>query len=207
MGSTIRDLRTNQLTSVGEARAHAVDIRARFTSERWRAFVANHAWYLDNMPPGSVDWMRRDHGYNPTPAWTFVARVPGTRVPSTSAGLYFLASLDVLILTVMLATVWRTFGARATFLAVAILGFGHGWRSIYIGAFLRLDWLAAVVCGVCMLERRRHATAGALFGYATAVRVFPLLFLVAPGCWPSRPSGGASAPPGHSAWRGDLRWS
>jgi hypothetical protein len=34
-----------------------------------------------------------------------------------------------------------------------------------------------VMIGVCMLERKRFRTAGALLAYATMVRVFPLLFL------------------------------
>ena len=181
MDPVIRDLRTNQLMLARDALPHAREVRARFTRERWKTFVADHARYLEALRPAEMEQLRRDHGYNPTPAWTFVGRLFGARVPSTTAGLGFLASLDPILLAIAFAAVWRTFGARAACLGVAILGLGHGWRSLYTGAFLRLDWLAAVVCGLCLLERRRWATAGAFFGYATAVRIFPVLFLAGPG--------------------------
>jgi hypothetical protein len=45
---------------------------------------------------------------------------------------------------------------------------------------LRLDWLVAVVIGICMLKRDRFALAGACIGYAASVRVFPMLFLAGP---------------------------
>ena len=37
------------------------------------------------------------------------------------------------------------------------------------GAFLRQDWLAAVGVSICMLKRRRFATAGVLIAYAFMV--------------------------------------
>jgi hypothetical protein len=65
-------------------------------------------------------------------------------------------------------------------LSLALFGLGYGWRDIYLGSILRLDWLAATVIGICLLKRERFATAGACFGYAAMVRVFPILFLTGP---------------------------
>jgi hypothetical protein len=50
-----------------------------------------------------------------------------------------------------------------------------------VGAFLRLDWLAAVVFALCALQRRRPGVAGLCLGWAAALRVFPALFLLGPG--------------------------
>jgi hypothetical protein len=80
----------------------------------------------------------------------------------------------------MFALVFRTYGYRAACLSLALFGLGYGWRDIYIGSLLRLDWLAATGIGICLLKRERFATAGACFGYATMVRIFPILFLAGP---------------------------
>jgi hypothetical protein len=58
---------------------------------------------------------------------------------------------------------------------------GYGWHVKWVGgAFLRFDWLVAVVLALCALERRRIAIAGLLLGYAVLVRLFPAAFLMGP---------------------------
>ena len=125
-------------------------------------------------------YVRTDHGYNPTPTWTFVARLFDARLGSSNAELAFLASLDILLMAGMFTIVFRTYGYKIGCLALAIAALGFGWRFQLLGALLRWDWIAAVVIGICMLERGRFATAGACIGYAAMVRVFPVLFLVGP---------------------------
>ncbi len=44
-------------------------------------------------------------------------------------------------------------------------------------ALLRYDWLAATLLGLAFLKRRRPASAGVAFAYATAVRLFPVIVL------------------------------
>jgi hypothetical protein len=176
----IRDLRTNELATEPSIRTHLKEVAERFGAKRWNRFVADHDYYLRVNDPGIIAGVRRDHGYNPSPTWTFVARLFAARLPSSRASLAFLASLDIALLAVMFAAIFRTYGARACALALAVFGLGYGWRYIYMGAFLRLDWLAATTIGICALERKRPALAGALFGYATMVRVFPLLLLFGP---------------------------
>jgi hypothetical protein len=51
----------------------------------------------------------------------------------------------------------------------------YGWTG---GSYLRHDWLAASVAGICLLRRGQPAAAGACFGAAALLRVFPALFLV-----------------------------
>lgn len=193
----IRDLRTNEYVYLQFLGPHRDEVLGRFEPKRWREFVADHHRYLAATRDFVIGGIRRDHGYNPTPAWTFTARLFTAHVPATPAGLAFLASLDVVLLGVAFVIVFRTYGAKVGCLCIAICGLAYGWRYMYIGALLRLDWVAASVIGVCMLERRRPALAGALFGYATAVRVFPVLLLFGPGLVAAR------------AWlRGDRdRWA
>ena len=177
----LRDLDSNLMVSVAEHEPMLREVRARFSEERWQSFVLDHHQYIEHTPPGFWQGIRRDHGYNPTPAWTFVARLFDAKIGSSVSELRFLCSFDILAMVAMFVVVFRTYGYRATCLALAIAGLGFGWRYLYIGSLLRLDWLVTTVIGICMLKRERFALAGAFLGYAAAVRVFPVLFLLGPG--------------------------
>ncbi len=194
-GNYLRDLRTNVVVHPARLAEHASEVRARFDDERWASFVADHALYLNGLYPGSWDQIRRDHGYNPTPTWTFVARLFSAKLPATDASLAFLGSLDALLLAAIFAVLLHVYGWRVACLALVVAGLCYGWRHLYNGTFLRLDWLAASVIGVCLLQRERFAAAGALLGYATMSRLFPVALLAGPallawkdwraGRWPS----------------------
>ncbi len=176
----VRDLKTFKLVTPENQSADLSTVRERFSDARWQSFVTDHSDYLENTPPRLWRVIRSDHGYNSTPAWTFVARLFDARLPATNATLTAFATLDLLLMAAMFALLFRTYGYRAACLSLALFGLGYGWRDIYLGSLLRLDWLAATVIGICLLKRERFATAGACFGYATMVRVFPILFLMGP---------------------------
>src|SRR5690606_20945626 len=81
--SEVRDLRTNELVPLDRLAPEMRRIRARFTDERWASFVADNAYFIDRT---GRDYMRRiriDHGYNPTPFWTYVARLIDAKQPVT----------------------------------------------------------------------------------------------------------------------------
>ena len=179
--TVIRDLRSNALTQTSELAGHIAEVRERFSPDRWQDFVADHRYYLRVNDPGVIDGIRRDHGYNPTPTWTFVARLFGSHLPASRWALALLSSLDVLLLVAAFGAIARVHPVRIFAIALVVFGVGYGWRYIYVGAFLRLDWLAAIALGLCALRRGRWVVAGVLFGYATLVRVFPVLLLFGPG--------------------------
>jgi len=176
----IRDLRSNNLVDSDDVEAHTAEVVARFDPDRWHRFAADNAYFVRTVPPGDLARIRSDHGYNPTPAWTFVARLwNGGELDR--GRLVWLGLLDIGLLAIAFACVFRVYGARIGCLAVTIFGLGWAGRFEFIGgAFLRLDWLAATVVAVCMLRRDRPALAGALLGYAAAVRLFPVVFLFGP---------------------------
>lgn len=177
----VRHLATNQLLEPRAYRPFVLEVTRRFSPERWDEFVLDHAVYLANPAEGRF-WseIRMDHGYNPSPAWTFVARLFSAWLPPGWGSLCLLAALDVVILVAAFLLIFRTYGYRVGCLGLAIAGLGFGWHYTYLGSFLRLDWLLAVVAGVCLLERKRFASAGACIGYATAVRLFPILLATGP---------------------------
>jgi len=54
---------------------HMREVVARFGPERWKSFVSDHQYFLDQVQDDEVAAFRMDHGYNATPPWTFLARV------------------------------------------------------------------------------------------------------------------------------------
>ena len=180
VANRVRDLTTFKLVLPADQAAEFAAVRERFSDARWQSFLADHSDYLENTPPRLWRVIRRDHGYNATPTWTFVARLFDARLPATNATLAALGALDFLLVSAMFALLFRTYGYRVACLSLAIFGLGYGWRDIYVGSLLRLDWLAAVVIGICLLKRERFAAAGACIGYAAMVRIFPVLFLAGP---------------------------
>ena len=125
--------------------------------------------------------MRRDHGYNPTPAWSAVARAAMAGLPLRAGTLSLFACYDLALLGLLFAALARSFGPRVALLAALLFGTGYLGRFSWTGgALLRHDWLAAVGFGVCALARGRPALAGACLGYAASVRLFPAALLVGP---------------------------
>jgi hypothetical protein len=133
------------------------------------------------MAWGYLADVRKDHGYNPTPTWTFVGRLFDAWLPAGSQSLAVLAALDPILLAVLFAFLFSTYGSRVGSLCLVVFGLGYPWRFDWIGgAFLRLDWLVAVGVAVCLMRRERYRWAGALLAYAGMVRIFPLVLLLGP---------------------------
>jgi hypothetical protein len=177
----MRDLRTNEVVPVGSLVNHMKEVRDRFSDERWRIFREDIRYFLEVNRYDYINKIRRDHGYNPTPTWTFTARLFSTWPAASEGSLKALAWLDPILLGAMFVMIFRTFGTRIGCLAIIIFGLGYPWRFDWVGgAFLRQDWLAAVGVAICLLKRRSFGLAGGLIAYATMVRVFPGGFLVGP---------------------------
>ncbi|MBW2457453.1 MAG: DUF2029 domain-containing protein [Deltaproteobacteria bacterium] len=183
--AVVRDLRTNRLVHhLGELDDHQREVRARFDEVRWRAFVADHQYFLDHSHPAYVDAMRADHGYNATPVWTAVARLFVSWLGVGWGSLLLLTLLDPLLLAVMFVVLGRTFGFAPAAWALTIFGLAFLSRYHWVGgAFLRHDWLCAAVVGICMIEKGRPVLAGVALGYAAAVRIFPALLLFGIALW------------------------
>jgi hypothetical protein len=177
-----RDLRTNEVVPTPEILAHGREVMERFTPARWRAFAADNDYYVRTLQWGYLTAVRMDHGYNPTPTWTFVARLFGLGAATDRGTLGALGLLDPLLLLVLFGFIARTYGARTAALCAIVFGLGYAWRFYWIGgAFLRLDWLVAVGVAVCLVRRERYRRAGALLAYAGMVRIFPFVLLLGPG--------------------------
>lgn len=177
----VRDLETNQVVSSYGVLARASEARTRFTPERWRSFTDDHDHFLRHMAWGYLSEVRKDHGYNPSPTWTFVARLFDVWLPAGSDTQALLGALDPLLLLALFGFLVSTYGSRVGCLCLVVFGLGYPWRFDWIGgAFLRLDWLVALGVAVCLMRRERYRWAGALVAYAAMVRIFPAVFLLGP---------------------------
>ncbi|MGH0032841.1 MAG: hypothetical protein ACQGVC_23855 [Myxococcota bacterium] len=177
----VRDLRTNRVRLYEKLEDHAAEVRGRFAPPSWRAFVNDNRHFVRAIRPADLQAMRRDHGYNPTPAWTFVAQQVQGGERFTAKTLRRLGAVDALLLAAAFVVLFRTYGFRTGCLCLVIFGLGYAGRFKWIGgAFLRFDWLAALILAACALRQGRGLGAGLALGYATAVRLFPVVFLLGP---------------------------
>ncbi len=177
----VRDLRTNEVVPTGTLRTHRNEVRQRFTDDRWQKFEADVAYFLKSNAYDYIRKIRLDHGYNPTPTWTFTARLFSRYPAAGDSTLTLLAWIDPLLLAALFLMIFRTYGSRIGCLALIIFGLGYPWRFDWVGgAFLRQDWLAATGIAVCLMRKKIFFAAGVLLAYATMVRVFPGAFLIGP---------------------------
>jgi len=178
----ITDLRSKQRRPAAELLSRAAPCRDDFSPERWSAFERDVEAFRRIMGERGIAGAVRDHGYNPSPAWTLVGRPLATLVPATPAGLWLIARIDLWLLAGLFAAISWAFGFEAMCLAAIAWGACGHTRYQWTGdAFLRQLWLACSIGSICLLRRGRAALAGALLAFASLERVFPALFFLGYG--------------------------
>lgn len=171
-----RDNHTFEEIPVEKALEQAPRIRARFTDQRWEAFKADWVAMAKAWPWMNWQTVMNDHGNSNSPAWSLVAAPIASLVPLSAQNQSLLGCLDLLLMLALFIVVYETFGFRVAGVALFM------WACVPVvfdylsGSFLRWDWLLALGLAVCFLHKNRWGTAGALFGYAVATKLFPLFF-------------------------------
>ena len=177
----IRDLTTHRMVRVRDAMKTIEATRARFSPERWRAFVEDMRYFRESMGRGDYLGSMVDHGANATPVWLALALVLFAWTHAGESTLLVTALIDPLLLLIAFLAAYRAFGVRAMLVSIVVFGandfimLGSNWA----GATLRHDWLAFLILGVCALRVRRTRTAGVLLALAACSRAFPAVALVA----------------------------
>jgi hypothetical protein len=179
----IRDLATAQLRDVGTVAAEAARYRQLFSAARWREFVADIAWFKVQLPEKRWGLVLADHGYNGTPAWSFVVGGLLTRHLSVREPVsrWLMLLLDPLLLLAAALVVGWAFGVRVALLMVVFVGTHYlmSWGHLK-GALLRTDFAMGSVLAVCFVKKGRYKLAGVFLGWAVLSRVFPAFLLVGP---------------------------
>ncbi len=169
------DLTSYQNAHRETALEHADVVKARFSKDRWNAFKYDVSFFkkATGMPRSrTLFFLLMDHGYNASPVSTSVLTILTNIVPVTH--LWLLASLDVLLVAIMVVFVFRTFGLAmgalfSVYFFVNILN-----DSEYIsGGLLRYDWLFCIVVAVCLLEKRRYASSSVFLTISAMLKIFP----------------------------------
>lgn len=153
----------------------AARVKGLFSEQRWNAFKDDVAFFKSKInKPGSPDmiFLLMDHGYNASPVSTLLLGTLTNWVPLTHA--LWLALIDVALVLLMIALVFRSFGFElgalfATYFFVSILS-GQEFLS---GSLLRYDWLLYIVVAVCLLDRGRYAWAAFFLTLSAMLRIFP----------------------------------
>ncbi len=184
----LRDLRTHAMTSVGESKAHILEVRARFSPERWVTFLEDTTYFRNAMGDKGFLGSMNDHGGNATPVWFLSARALFASAPASDATLWNGVIADIFLLVLAFSALGWAFGPRAALLAMTIFGamdfyqFGSNW----FGATLRHDWLSLWAIGLSLLKKEKFVWAGTAFAWSAWIRAFPALTLVTltfPGIW------------------------
>jgi hypothetical protein len=176
----LRDLRTHEGTTVGAARAHVEEVRARFTPERWAAFRTDMTYFRHAMGDGGFLGSMNDHGGNATPVWFLAARLLFAWTPASDGALWLGVVVDALLVLLAFVGLWRGFGLRTALIGMTVFGamdfyqFGSNW----FGAALRHDWLALWCLSLWAMATKRPRLAGALLAWSALIRAFPALAFV-----------------------------
>ncbi len=191
----MRDLITNELGTTEAIIKDPSRCKRHFTNERWEEFKKDIRWFRARFSVERWNQSQNDHGYNGTPVWALLAKTL-TDISditwSTTIKLEMfdyqkvvnkilaLGVIDSVLLVIMWGVVWWAFGWRAT--CVALLYWGCNFPARYYwngGSFLRYDWLVWMVIGICLLKKEKMATGGFVLTYATLLRIFPGMVVVA----------------------------
>jgi hypothetical protein len=174
----VRDLATHRIVPGWTILAHPERCTSEFSPARWALFKRDHGWFRERIAPDRWARMRRDHGYNATPVWSAAGHLLAGSGPASWTQIVGLALLDPILLAVMWGAVGWAFGWRAMCVALIYWGTNFPARFAWIGgSFLRQDWLALSIVGLCLLRRGYPAIAGLSLGWATCSRVFPASML------------------------------
>jgi hypothetical protein len=168
-----RNLATNVIEQGSPAVRDTSLCRSRFTPARWLEFKHDVLFFREEA---KGDWLRmqQDHGYNATPVWNAVGYLLANTGPATKRQMVLIALIDPVLILIMWAAVWRTFGWRAAAVAAVWWGTNFPARYFYLGgSFIRQDFLVAAVLAVVFARRGRMALAGAAACWSTLLRIFP----------------------------------
>lgn len=156
---------------------------SRFTPERWASFEHDFL-HLQREEGGLTNSVWReliqDHGFNGTPAWTFVARPIASAVPVEYVKA--LGYIDLGLLFAGIGAVAWAYGADAALWSWAFLMMSYSlrWPTI-TWAFLRYDYVAALLIGLSAVKRGWYFVGGLMTGWAATLRLFPAMWLFGPG--------------------------
>jgi hypothetical protein len=172
----LRDLHTLKHVDTRE-HLRGNDCKERFTPERLKEFRAD----LDEVGSWSEGnfWKKlfADKGFNGTPFNAFVAKTLLGTVELNLDNMKILAAIDPVLMGLAFLVVGWAYGLTTATLAAIFFCVFFPNRFLHMGgSLLRFDHFAAMMMAFAFLKKKHWGLAGALLGWATLERVFPVLF-------------------------------
>lgn len=157
--------------------------KQRFTPERWAEF-SHDFLHLQRKMKGLDEetWnqMVTDHGFNGTAVWTAIAKPIASVVPVEQVK--WLGYIDIVLLGVAVGCVGWAYGSVPALWCLFFLFSSYSTRWPTLSwAFLRYDYVAALMIAMSLLRRGKILWAGVFTGYAATLRMFPAMWLYGPG--------------------------
>jgi|GEM_PF-4311008 len=175
-----RDLATYRMKSREDILRDGKECRKLFNDNEWYKFRSDVGLLGGLMSRYSLKTMFLDRGYNATPAGNFILSLFSRNVDVRY--IRWLNKIDcVLVLLAFVAITWA-YGWNISLFSLIIFTTMWPTRWPLVGhAFMRYDWISALIIGICLTARKHHAAGGALVAYAALVRIFPLVFVAGLG--------------------------
>jgi len=179
----IRDIAsTNLIVSTEDVLANPQRCKENFSEARWEDFKKDVSFFVGRM--GNKRWAdsQKDHGYNGTPWWNIAGSAIANLIgPASNQSMFLMALFDPALIVLMFAGIWWAFGLEIFAVSAAFFAVNFPSRFYWNGgAFLRYDYLAWSVLGICLLKKKKPVWGGALLATGAAFRLFPLFFAVGP---------------------------
>jgi hypothetical protein len=180
-----RNLRTNEKRKLNVAPGSRAEKRCHraFDEERWQEFKGDVELFRGWQDPHIVAHRFRDHGYNGTPVWTVVVSTVANAWPLSDHFQTVLGLLNGVWLAAAFALVLRAFGWEMGLIYIVLFWVNYTDRYFLGGAAFRFLPLSLVLSGAALWKLERPKSAGACLGLASALLIFPGLFLAAAGLY------------------------
>ena len=173
----IRDLRDVEQRIVVRPADWEPRCNGAFTPERWREFRRDVLWLQSRLPGAMWERVITDQGFNASPVWVLFGRPLTSIVPTEAEAMQWLVRVDLVLVLAAFAAVAWAFGFEGFCLALIVWSASPLSRYQWLGdSIARQLWFSTSVVGLCLLARRKSATAGALLATSALLRVFPVFF-------------------------------
>ncbi len=177
----IRSLANYNFIKTEEVLSHPEICHSKFSPERWEEFKRDIDFFR-KQKPRSFKAKLKDKGYNATPSWNMLGHFISNNVPLSHDNLIRLGLIDIFLLLAGFIAIGFAFGPECgLFTFIVFCSLYSIFHCHTRGAFLRFDWLAAMLFALAFLKRGYYKSAGLAMAWATASRIFPAIFLFALG--------------------------
>ncbi len=175
-----RDLRSNDMRFIksltkSEKREAC---RSRFSEARWESYKQEVNFFRDRHDDNGWQRRFRDHGYNGTPIYQAFAGLIANSVELNHRNMVLLSLLNLWMVFAMFAMVINAFGWRLGLLFSLFFFSNFLERWLLGGAYLRYEWITAVVIGLSFMKLGKYHIAGGFLAFAAGVKIFPMLLFL-----------------------------